>query len=71
MITTHASKYLLQMGLDSLLVVCCAAEKCQNSFALANGFAIEVTSEEQPSNAFFCSACCYLNEIPLCCCPRA
>jgi hypothetical protein len=71
MITTEASKYLLQMGLDPLLVVSCAAEKCQNSFALANGFAVEVATEEEPTIAFFCSACCYLNEIPLCCCPRA
>src|SRR5262249_6640783 len=70
MITTNASKYLPQMGPDPLRVLGCAAEKCQNAFALANGFAVEVTIAE-PSIGFFCSARCYLNEIPLYCCPRA
>jgi len=41
MITTDALKYLPQMGLDPSRVVGCAAAKCQNSFALANGFAVE------------------------------
>jgi hypothetical protein len=71
MTTTDASKYLPQMGLNPLRVVGCAAEKCQNSFALANGFAVEADVAEQPSIAFFCSARCYLNEIPLYCCARA
>jgi hypothetical protein len=41
MITTDALKYLPQMGLDPSRVVGCAGAKCQNSFALANGFAVE------------------------------
>jgi hypothetical protein len=52
-------------------VVGCAAVKCQNSFALANGFAIEAIVGEKVSIAFFCSAGCYLTEIPLDCCARA
>ena len=71
MMTTDALKYLPQMGLDPLRVVGCAAVKCQNSFALANGFAIEAVVGEKVSIAFFCSAGCYLNEIPLGCCARA
>ena len=71
MTTTDALKYLPQMGLDPLRVVGCAAVKCQNSFALANGFAIEAFVGEKVSIAFFCSAGCYLNEIPLDCCARA
>jgi hypothetical protein len=43
MTTTDAVKYLPQMGLDPLKVVGCAAARCQNSFVLANGFAVEVT----------------------------
>jgi hypothetical protein len=71
MTTTDALKYLPQMGLDPLRVVGCAAVKCQNSFALANGFAIEAIVGEKVSIAFFCSAGCYLTEIPLDCCARA
>ncbi|MEN3381738.1 MAG: hypothetical protein V7608_1782 [Hyphomicrobiales bacterium] len=69
--TTHASKYLPHMDLDPLKVVGCAAENCQSYFALANGFAIEAIVGEEPSIAFFCSAGCYLNEIPVSCCARA
>jgi hypothetical protein len=36
-----ALKYLPQMGLDPSCVVDCAGTKCQNSFALADGFAVE------------------------------
>jgi hypothetical protein len=71
MTTTDALKYLPQMGLDPWRVVGCAARKCKNSFALANGFAIEAIVEEKTSIAFFCSAGCYLHEIPLNCCARA
>jgi hypothetical protein len=53
------------------MVVGCAAENCQSYFALANGFAIEAIVGEEPSIAFFCSAGCYLNEIPVSCCARA
>jgi hypothetical protein len=70
MITTEALKYLPQMGLDPSRVVGCAAAKCQNSFALANGFAVEAIVAEKFSIAFFCSAGCYLNEIPSNCCAR-
>jgi hypothetical protein len=50
MTTTDALKYLPQMGLDPLKVVGCAAENCPNSFALANGFAVEATvGERTPS----------------------
>ncbi len=69
--TTHASKYLPHMGLDPLKVVYCAGANCQNYFALANGFAIEAIVGDVPSIAFFCSADCYLNEIPTDCCARA
>jgi hypothetical protein len=62
MITTDALKYLPQMGLDPSGVVGCAGAKCQNSFALANGFAVEAIVAEKFSIAFFCSAGCYLNE---------
>jgi hypothetical protein len=71
MTSTDALKYLRQMDLDPLQVVGCAAPTCQNSFALANGFAIEAVVEEKTSIAFFCSAGCYLNEVPLNCCARA
>ena len=71
MITTDALKYLPQMGLDPSRVVGCAAAKCQNSFALANGFAVEAIVAEKLSIAFFCSAGCYLNEIPSNCLARA
>jgi hypothetical protein len=70
MITTDARKYLPQMGLDPLRMVGCAAAKCQNSFALANGFAVEAIVGETFSIAFFCSAGCYLTDIPLNCCAR-
>jgi hypothetical protein len=46
MITTDALKYLPQMGLDPSWVVGCAGTKCQNSFALANGFAVEAIVAE-------------------------
>ena len=68
---TDALKYLPQMGLDPLQVVGCAAANCPNYFALANAFAIEATVGEKASIAFFCSAGCYLNEIPVNCCARA
>jgi hypothetical protein len=71
MITTDALRYLPQMGLDPSRVVGCAGAKCQNSFALANGFAVEAIVAEKFSIAFFCSADCYLNEIPSNCLARA
>jgi hypothetical protein len=71
MMTTDASKYLPQMGLDQTKMVGCAAPSCTNSFALANGFAVEAMVGERISIAFFCSASCYLSEIPLTCCARA
>jgi hypothetical protein len=71
MTTANASKYLPHMGLDPLQVVGCAAPTCQSSFALANGFAVQAIIKEQVSIAFFCSAGCYLNEIPVNCCARA
>ena len=64
MITTDALKYLPQMGLDPSRVVHCVRTKCQNTFALANGFAVEAIVAEKCSIVFFCSAGCYLNEIP-------
>jgi hypothetical protein len=70
MTTTDALKYLPQMALDPLKVVGCAAAKCLNSFALANGFAVKAIVGERNSIAFFCSAGRYLNEIPLNCCGR-
>ena len=69
MISTDALKYLPQMGLDSSQVVGCAAAKCRNTFTLANGFAVEAIVAEKFSIAF-CSAGCYLNEIPSNCCAR-
>ena len=71
MITTSPLKYLPQMGLDPSWAVRCALTKCQNSFALANGFAVEAIVAEKLSIAFFCSAGCYLNEIPSNCLARA
>ena len=71
MTTTDALKYLPHMGLNPMQVVGCAAPRCRNSFALANGFAIEAIVDEKGSIAFFCSAGCYLSEIPLICCARA
>jgi hypothetical protein len=71
MTTTDASKYLPQMGFDPSRVVGCAAPKCKNCFALANGFAVPAIVGEKASIAFFCSAGCYLKEIPLDCCARA
>jgi hypothetical protein len=68
--SADAMKYLPQMGLDPSQVVGCAAENCPNSFALADGFAIEAIVGEKASIAFFCSARCYLNEIPVHCCAR-
>jgi hypothetical protein len=68
---TEATKYLPQMSLDPSKVVGCAAQNCQSCFALANGFAVEAILEAGPSIAFFCSAGCYLNEIPVNCCARA
>jgi hypothetical protein len=71
MITTDALKYLPQMGLDPSWVVGCAGTKCRNSFALANGFAVEAIVAEKCSIVFFCSAGCYLDEIPSNCLARA
>jgi hypothetical protein len=56
MISTEALKYLPQMGLHPSRVVGCAAAKCQNSFALADGFAVEAIVAGKFSIAFFCSA---------------
>jgi hypothetical protein len=64
MITADALKYLPQIGLDPSCVVGCAGTECQNSFALADGFAVEAIVAEKLSIVFFCSAGCYLNEIP-------
>ena len=69
--TTAAANYLPQMGLDPSQVVCCIAAKCQSSFALANAFAVQAIVGEEASIAFFCSAGCYLNEVPVICCARA
>jgi hypothetical protein len=71
MISTDALKYLPQMGLDPSRVVGCVGAKCQNYFALANGFAVEAIVAEKCSIVFFCSASCYLNEIPSICLARA
>ena len=71
MITIDALTYLPQMGLDPSCVVSCAGAKCRNSFALANGFAVEAIVAEKLSIAFFCSAGCYLNEVPSNCLARA
>jgi hypothetical protein len=71
MITTDALKYLPHMGLDPLRVVGCAGAQCQKCFTLANGFAVEAVIAEKLSIAFFCSASCYLNEIPSNCLARA
>ena len=71
MIFTAASKYLPHLGVDPLTVVGCAAAKCQSSFALVNGFGIEAFFGEDASIAFFCSAACFLNEVPMNCCARA
>src|SRR5215831_2453147 len=70
MITNNALRYLPQMGLDLSRVVGCAGAKCQNSFAPANGFAVEAIVAEKFSIAFFCSAGCYLNELPSNCLAR-
>ena len=71
MTIADASHFLPHMGLDPLRVVCCAGLKCQHSFALANGFAVEAIVEEEVSIVFFCSAGCYLDEVPVDCCARA
>jgi hypothetical protein len=71
MTTSDALKYLPHMGLNPMQVVGCAADKCPSSFALVNGFPVEAVVGEKVSIAFFCSAGCYLNEIPLTCCARA
>ena len=68
---SDAAKYLPHMGLDPSRVVGCAAPRCQSCFALANGFAVQAVIEERVSIAFFCSAVCYLNEVPVNCCARA
>ena len=68
---TDALKYLPQMGLDPSRVVGCAVAKCQNSLAPAHGFAVEAIVAEKCSIVFFCSAGCYLNEIPSNCLARA
>jgi hypothetical protein len=64
LITTDASTYLPQMGLDPLRLVGCARVQSQKSFTLANGFALVTVVAEKLSIAFFCSPGCYLNEIP-------
>ena len=69
--TINASKYLPQMGVDPLTVVGCAAAKCEICFALVSGFAIEATVGEEASIAFYCSAACFLDEVPVNCCARA
>jgi hypothetical protein len=69
--TTNASKYLPQMGLDPLTMVSCAAAKCETSFVLVSGFAIEAFVGKEASIAFFCSAACFLHEVPVNCCARA
>jgi hypothetical protein len=71
MTIAHASHYLPHMGLDPLRVVACAGPKCHNLFALASGFAIEAIVRRKVSIVFFCSAGCYLNEVPVDCCARA
>lgn len=71
MTTADASKYLPHMGLNPLKVVGCAAPKCPNSFVLVNAFPAEAIVGEKISIAFFCSAACYLNAVPLICCARA
>jgi len=58
------------MGLDPSRAIGCAGTKRENSFARANGFAVEAIAEKL-STAFFCSAGCYLNEIPSNCLARA
>ena len=69
--TCDASQYLPHMGLDPSRVVGCAASQCQSCFPLANGFAVPAIIDEKVSIAFFCSARCYLNEVPVNCCARA
>ena len=69
--TTNASKYLPQLGVDPLTVVGCAAAKCECSFALVSGFAIEAIVGEEASIAFYCSAACFLDEVPVDSCARA
>jgi hypothetical protein len=71
MTIADASQFLPHMGLDPLRVVGCAAPKCQNSFTLTDGFATEAIVGDKVSIAFFCSAGCYLNEVPVDCCARA
>jgi len=71
MITTDALKNLPQMGLDPSWVAGCPGAKCQNSFILANGLAVEAIVAEKLSISFFSSAGCYLNEIPSNCLARA
>ena len=71
MTIADALNHLSQLHPDSSQLVRCAAAKCQNTFTPANGFATEAIIEERISIALFCSADCYLNEIPVCCCGRA
>jgi hypothetical protein len=59
------------MDLNPSWVVGCAGTKCQSSFALANGFAVEAVVADKSAIVFFCSADCYLNEIPSRCLARA
>jgi len=71
MTIADALNYLPQNQLDSWQVLRCAAAKCQNTFAPADGFATEAIIDDRISITFFCSAGCYLTEIPVCCCGRA
>ena len=71
MTVTDTAQYLRHMGLDPTLVVTCAAFTCRNTFALADGFAIEAIVGNDVSVIFFCSGACYLNEVPVDCCARA
>ena len=71
MITNDPSKYLPQMGLNPARVVGCAADECLRSFALADGFAVEAIVGAQATIAFFCSADCFLEQVPVRCCARA
>jgi hypothetical protein len=68
MLTTYAAKYLPRMGLNPVRVVVCASTPCENKFSLRDGFAVDAMVDERRTIAFFCSARCFLNEIPLSCC---
>ena len=71
MITTDALKYVPQMGLDPLREVGCTTAKQDDLFPPALEFAAQAIVGEKVSIAFFCSAGCHLNEMPLNCCARA